>query len=198
MPFISIDVEASGPIPGIYDLLSVGVNLINFDGIRYVPSHVEAYWELKPVNGGVVDEAMAVNRMSLEKLKRDGLEPEQVAKELEAWVLKYSSKSDPAVFVGYVANFDWAYINDLFIRHGFDNPFGYRALDFRAMAMGVLCKPWQEIKHTHLAKEVGVSMPPPDLAHNALVDAKHQAELFCALLGRMSIRNAMFNERSFR
>ena len=194
MPFISIDVEASGPLPGIHDLLSVGAEVINFDGIRYVPSGNKIYLELKPVHGGVVPEAMEVNRLDLDKLKAKGVPPPVAARELDAWVRAASSEKDPAVFVGYVANFDWAYINDLFLRHDIDNPFGYRALDFRSLAMGVLPKPWQEIKHAALAEAVGVSMPHPNDAHNALVDARHQAELFCALLERLGLRNAMFSE----
>lgn len=194
MPFISVDVEASGPLPGIHDLLSIGAEVISFDGLRYVPSGNKMYWELKPIFGGVVPEAMEVNRMDLEALSRDGIHPTEVAREFDAWVRAASSPKDPAVFVGYVANFDWAYINDLFLRNDIENPFGYRALDFRSLAMGVLPKPWQEIKHAALAAEVGVSMPHPKDAHNALVDARHQAELFCALLERMGLRNAMFSE----
>ena len=195
MPFISIDVEASGPLPGIHDLLSIGGETINFDGIRYVPSGNKRYWELAPVHGGVIAEAMEVNRMDLERLKVEGQQPEVVAQEFDEWVRAASSKKDPAVFVGYVANFDWAYINDLFLRHGIANPFGYRALDQRSLAMGVLSTPWQEIRHSGLAKEVGVSMPHPAEAHNALVDARHQAELFCGILERISLRNAMFHEK---
>lgn len=193
MPFISIDVEASGPLPGIHDLLSVGVTLINFDGIKYRPSHIEAYWELKPVHGGVVAEAMEVNRLDLERLKREGKHPREVAKELNAWALANSTPKDPPVFVGYVANFDWSFVNDLFLRHDIQNPFGYRALDFRSMAMGALPRPWHDIKHAQLAADVGVSMPSAQDAHHALIDARHQAELFCALLERVPMRNALFS-----
>lgn len=194
MPFISLDVEASGPLPGIHDLLSVGAELIIFDGIKYRPSGKTIYIELKPAHGGVVQEAMDVNRMDLEDLKRNGTPAPKAAQELADWVLSVSTPEDPAVFVGYVANFDWAYINDLFLRHDIVNPFGYRALDFRSLAMGVLPTPWQEIRHGRMAQELGVSMPPPDKAHNALVDATHQSELFCAILSRIGLRNALFHE----
>lgn len=195
MPFFSIDVEASGPLPGIHDLLSIGLVLVGHDGGKYIPLPDEVYWELLPVHGGVVKEAMNVNRLDLERLKREGLLPSEVALQLDRWVRDRSSPDDPAVFVGYVANFDWSFINDLFLRHNMDNPFGYRALDFRAMAMGLLPKPWMAIKHHELAEECGVKMPSDGEAHHALVDARHQAELFCALLNRMGLRDALRGHR---
>ena len=66
--YISVDVEAAGPIPGTYSLLSIGACVVGNPGQSF-------YSELKPISGAFVAKAMAVHGLSLETLKQTGEAP---------------------------------------------------------------------------------------------------------------------------
>src|SRR5213594_1170875 len=57
--YFSVDVEASGPVPGLYNLVSIGVVPVGrYEGI-WRPEDERFYVELKPISGGFDREAMA-------------------------------------------------------------------------------------------------------------------------------------------
>lgn len=127
---------------------------------------------------------MAVHGLDPEQLAREGKDLETAANELADWVHRVSSEADPPVFVGYCANFDWAYINDLFHRTGIENPFGYKALDLRSLALGLLGLGWEELRQDQILPLLELAPLAPEVAHNALADARHQAGMLIRLLER--------------
>ncbi len=182
MVFISVDVEASGPLPGFFDLLSLGaVALERAGGIHQVLGG-GLYLELKPCHGAFDPQAMAVNRLDLARLGREGLEQEEAARRIEHWLRGIAPPNDPPVFVGYCANFDWAFVNDLFHRAGRENPFSYKALDIRSLALGVLDLEWEELRQERMLPLLGLEPLAEEDAHNALADARHQAHMLARLL----------------
>lgn len=185
MPYISVDVEASGPLPPDYDLLSIGaVALEQRDGVL-VPAEDGYYVELKPRSGREDPGAMAVHGLDPAKLRAEGVESKAAARAFDAWVRSVSSEKDPAVFVGYCANFDWTYVNELFHHAGIENPFGYKALDIRSLAHGVFGDlAWGELRQDVLLPRLELEPLGEDDAHHALADAKHQAVMLRALLER--------------
>ena len=187
MPFISVDIEASGPIPALYDMLSFGAVRIERSGGRYVPTDDEIYLEIQPSYGGVDPGAMRVHGLSLERLMAEGVTIAEAAERIDAWVRRHATREDPPIFVGYCANFDWAFVNDMFLRHREKNPFGYKALDIRALAMGIVRLPWLELNQDTILPALGLEPLDPKLAHNALEDARHQAKMLCALLDRLDL-----------
>ena len=191
MPFFSVDIEASGPIPGIYDMISFGaVRVSHLDG-RYFPSEDELYLEIKPFYGGVDPEAMKVNKLDLEHLRRNGMDLHDAADKIRSWVLRSVSRGDPAVFVGYCANFDWSFVNDMFHRTGVENPFGYKALDIRAFAMGLLKRPWMSLNQETILPAIGLQPLSEADAHNALADARHQANMLSKLIELSGMNEAL-------
>ena len=52
--YISVDIEASGPVPGKYSMLSVGACLVE-DPTK------DFYCEIKPISSEYVEEALKVN-----------------------------------------------------------------------------------------------------------------------------------------
>jgi DNA polymerase III epsilon subunit-like protein len=192
MVYVSLDVEASGPLPGFFDLLSVGAVAVR-TGSGGHPAIVDdpLYIELKPHHGTADPEAMAVHGLDPKRLSREGLELDAAAQAIATWVGRVAPESDPPVFVGYCANFDWAYINDLFHRTGLENPFGYKALDIRSLALGLLGLPWEELRQERILPLLELSPLDEAQAHNALADARHQAEMLIRLLERArNIRRA--------
>ena len=101
--FISVDVEASGPIPGDYSMLSLGAYVVGGQDQGF-------YVEIKPLNTNAVPEAMKVTGFDLTKLIVTGEEPADAMQKLAAWVIAVAGNGKP-VFVGFNAGFDWSFVN---------------------------------------------------------------------------------------
>ncbi|WP_414446791.1 exonuclease domain-containing protein [Burkholderia sp. 22PA0099] len=172
--FISVDIEASGPIPGEFSMLSIGACLVD-DPVNTF--HVE----LKPITANFVAEALAVTGLSLEELETRGKSPVDAMREFSAWVSTCTAGDSVPVFVGLNAAFDWSFVNYYFHRFLGDNPFGFSALDIKAYFMGVTGCAWRDTRSSAIAKFVN-----PTLSgnHNALQDSLYQAELFRLLRGQ--------------
>ena len=166
--YISVDVETAGPIPGEYSLLTIGACAVDDEAKTF-------YVQLKPLNRNAVPEAMEVTGLSLEALERDGMEPAAAMTAFSKWLDETIPNGSKAIFVGLNAPFDWSFINYYFVRFSGQNPFGYTALDIKALYMGATGCTWGQTGSTQIAKRVH---PTRKGTHNALDDALYQAELF--------------------
>jgi ribonuclease T len=166
--FISVDVETAGPIPGEFSLLSIGA-CDALDETRAFSI------ELKPINFNADPKALEVSGLSLQDLAARGETPEAAMAAFGAWVQSLAEEGDVLVFVGFNAPFDWSFINYYFHRFAGGNPFGFTALDIKALYMGATGCSWTDTRSSQVAKRLN-----PDRRgdHNALHDAKYQAELF--------------------
>jgi ribonuclease T len=167
--FVSVDIEASGPIPGEFSMLSIGACLVDAPERTF---HVE----LKPITDKFDTEALAVTGLSLKDLASRGKSPEDAMQEFSTWVEgACCGETVVPVFVGLNAPFDWSFVNYYFHRFTGRNPFGFSALDIKAYFMGMTGCSWRDTRSSVIAKFAG-----PTLAgnHNALQDALYQAELF--------------------
>ena len=79
------------------------------------------------------------------------------------------------VFVGFNAPFDWSFVNYYFHRFTGANPFGFTALDIKALYMGATGSTWSDTRSSQILKHLS---PTRQGDHDALHDAKYQAELF--------------------
>jgi DNA polymerase III epsilon subunit-like protein len=168
--YVSVDIESAGPNPGQYSLLSIGACLVS-------DLQQGFYVELKPVNGLLTPEAYAVHGLKLEDLSARGHPPEEAMEKFDTW-LAQTVHGGP-IFVGFNAPFDWMFVNDYFHRTLGRNPFGHSALDIKAYYMGKFGVSWGETSLDHIAERfVGGRI----LSHNALQDARDQAEIFRMVL----------------
>ncbi|MER9819162.1 3'-5' exonuclease [Mesorhizobium sp. M0129] len=166
--FISIDVETAGPIPGEFSLLSIGACDVDDDSRSFSI-------ELKPINRNADSKALEVSGLSLEDLALRGEEPAEAMKAFGHWVDTLVGNDSVPVFVGFNAPFDWSFINYYFHRYTGSNPFGFTALDIKALYMGATGGRWSDTRSSVVAKHLA---PTRKGDHNALHDAKYQAELF--------------------
>ncbi len=166
--FVSVDVETSGPNPREYAMLSIGACLVDDPGSSF-------YVELKPTTDNVVPEALAVSGLSLADLARDGVDPEAALLQFEEWLAELPG---PPIFTAFNAAFDWMFIEDYFSRFLGRNPFGHAALDIKAYYMGMADSTWAQTSMRFLSPLYLDGHP---LEHNALSDARDQAELFRAI-----------------
>jgi ribonuclease T len=169
--FISVDVETAGPHPLSYSLLSIGACLVDEPETGF-------YIELKPIHQAATDDALAVAKLSLEDLAVTGASPEVAMQQFADWVAEVVPEGHVPVFTGFNSPFDWMYINTYFHEFIGFNPFGHSALDIKSYFMGKMGSSWAETSMNYLSPRYLAGRP---LSHNALSDARDQAELFRAI-----------------
>ena len=171
---ISVDVEASGPSPGTGSLLSIGACLV--DDLEET-----FYRELQPIPGLPWDRgAERIHGLSRVRLAEQGVAPAVAMGDLVEWVERVAPAGTSAVFVGFNAPFDWMFVADYLQRFVGRNPFGYAALDLKAVYLGRHgVARWAETTKEHVRARYPVSLPH---THNALDDARFQAMLARGLL----------------
>jgi hypothetical protein len=182
MVYFCLDCEASGPLPPLYNLLSVGITVVRpADGRHEIGESF--YIELKPIFPGFDDGAMAVCGLDPERLEAEGVEPEEAMVRIRAWVLSHNIPStERPVFVGHNAVFDWAYVHYYYRHFGMSNPFGYKGIDSKSLAMGRLGLAWNETSKENLEHVLGLPPQDPDKIHRADYDAQYQALILQRLL----------------
>ena len=180
--YICVDLEASGRVPGLFNMVSIGGVIVTKDDSGYRRGD-EFYFELQPVCDGFDSHAMSIHGISEAHLREHGLPAREVMTEISAWVKQHVPSGHRALFVGHNAPFDWMYTAWYFAWAGLENPFGYNALDTKALLMGVHRLPWRECnKEMLLEIYPQLQAPDPDMVHNALADARFQADILIALL----------------
>lgn len=183
MDYFSIDVEASGPIPGIHNLLSIGATHVRRSEGLYRPFE-DFYVEVKPAFDGYLEAAMRIHKLDAERLKEEGTAPKEAFEALTKWVRSHQkSKKDRPVFVAHNAAFDWMYCAWYYGWTEVKNPFGHSALDTKALAMGKLNISWVETSLKNVADKLpNVALRDTSTLHHAGADARYQAEVFCDLM----------------
>lgn len=168
---ISVDIEASGPIPGEYSLLSLGACVVGNKSTTF-------YREFNPITDHYVPEALKVCGLSLEKLAKNGTDPAKGMAEFEDWINKVSGGEKP-VFTAFNATFDWMFIAYYFHKFLGRNPFGISGLDIKAYYMGKFHTSWG---NTAKSKFNPLFLSKKKHTHNALDDAIEQADIIQKLL----------------
>jgi DNA polymerase III epsilon subunit-like protein len=172
--FISVDVETAGPIPGEFSMLSIGACVVSD-----VPMEFEC--KLKPINDNADPAALEVSGLSLGALRRTGVEPHAAMSAFADWIDRVTGPEADPVFVGFNAPFDWSFVNYYFHRFTGANPFGFAALDIKALWMGIAGCNWADTRSSRMAERL---RPTTRGDHDALHDARYQAELFQLALAR--------------
>src|SRR5262249_49129772 len=144
LDYFCVDVESSGPTPGMHSLLSVGVTHVRrFQG-TYQPFK-DLYVELKPSHPVFDEAAMAVNKLDPKKLAETRLPPRDALPRFIDFVkAEQQGVRERPVFVAHNAPFDWMFFAYYCGHFEVPNPFGHSALDTKALAMGKLEIAWNQ------------------------------------------------------
>jgi hypothetical protein len=178
--YVSGDVEADGPIPGRYSMLSFGLCVAGrFDGIEFQPCDPRTatfYAELQPISERWDAQALKVARLDRDELVTTGRPPRESMTDAARWVQRVAAGDRP-VFVGFPAPFDWLFLYWYFVEFADGgSPFDFSAvLDMKTM--------FQQ-KAKVVTSAAGLKDLPPSLrsshphTHNALDDSIQQADVF--------------------
>ncbi len=182
--YLSLDVEASGPFPGLYSLVSVGCVPVYPGDEPDQPWYVgeeRFYREFKPLEEAQeMAAAMEVHGLSLDYLREHGLEPRAGIQELADYLAGLRRIRPKFMMAAWPASFDQPFIGYYAQRFLGSNPFGYGALDIGSLAQGLFRCERRQLRGK-LARK-GLFRPPKPYPHNALEDAIDQAQLLAHLL----------------
>lgn len=181
--YISVDIEADGPIPGPYSMISFGASVAGRqDGASYTaadPEQLTFYRELRPISEEFVPEALAVSGLDRDRLVREGADPAVAMAEFRAWVREVSVGAQP-VMCGYPASYDWTFLYWYLIRFGGDSPFGHSGcLDMKTLYATKARVPLRAAVKGRMPREL---LSRRRHTHHALDDAIEQAELMSNLM----------------
>ena len=157
MPYIMVDVEADGPIPGDYSMISFGAVVVEPALNR------SFYGQLKPISDEFVPAALAVSGFSREEcLAFD--DPQTVMQAFHDWLIS-NCKGRP-LFISDNNGFDWQFINWYFHHFLGKNPFGFSSTNLGSLYKGLKKDVFVNFKHLRKSKHT----------HHPVDDARGNAE----------------------
>ena len=170
--YISVDIEADGPIPGEYSMSSFGAVVVDRPNQNF-------YRELKPISERWDPQAAVVSGLNRETLKKEGLHPADAMRQFADWVNSVVGSDSRPVFVSFNATFDWMFSHWYFMKYLGTDPFGISGLEMKSYYAGLMGVEWGETTKRYVAKNFPSKQAH---THNALDDAKEQAEMFAGML----------------
>ncbi|MGW1612795.1 3'-5' exonuclease [Streptomyces sp. NPDC002285] len=181
--YISVDIEADGPIPGPYSMLSLGAAVAGVQdagGFTAAdPEKASFYRELRPISEEFVPEALAVSGLDRERLRKEGLDPALALAQFTRWVREVGGDAQP-VMCGYPASYDWTFLYWYLIRFTGASPFGHSGcLDMKTLYATKAGLPLRAVAKGTMPREL---LSRRRHTHHALDDAVEQAELFANLM----------------
>lgn len=174
--YVSTDVEADGPIPGVNSMLSFGSAAYLAD--KTLLGTFTANLEVLP--GAVADQRTMAwwkeHQEAWQDARTNCQPPDQVMRAYLAWL---KGLPGSPVFVGYPAAYDFLFVYWYLMRFTGESPFSHSALDIKTLAMALLKTDYRKGTKKNMPKKWFDSLPH---THRALDDAIEQGALFCNML----------------
>lgn len=173
---MAVDVEADGPIPGPYSMISLGMAVAGRPDLTF-------YTELRPISDDFVPEALAVSGLDRDRLLREAPHPKAAMAAAARWVNGLRRIGRP-VFLAAPAVWDGMFVHWYFVRYTGRNPFGTTGsgVDLRSYWMGSTGCEWGETHKRAIKRRLGLDGLPH--THHAGEDAAELAEIFDGVLRR--------------
>jgi len=174
--YIAADVEADGPIPGEYSMISLGMAVAGKPDLGF-------YTEIKPISDKYVEQALKVSGLDREKLIREAPDAEQAMLKTKEWVNSLRKIGRP-VFLAGPAVWDGMFIHWYFVKFTGSSPFGQTGsgIDLRSYWMGLNGCEWVETRNEIIKQALNIKGLPH--THHAGEDARELAVVFEEILKR--------------
>ena|ERR1700728_2815450 len=174
--YVSVDIEANGPIPGDNSMLSLGAAAFSPDGNLLSTFSIN----LQETEGSTPNkdtmEWWDKNKKAYEASRQNTVDASQAIGQFVSWVNKLEGKP---VFVGYPATYDFMFVYHYIIHFGYQSPFSFSALDIKTYAMAVLKTEYRQSTKKNMPKRW---FSDDEHTHVAVEDAVEQGKLFCNML----------------
>lgn len=157
--FISVDIEADGPVPGLFSVVSIGAVVVEKGLDR------KFYVEMAPLDGASYNESNLKICGFTREQTLGFLHPENAMLAFDAWLRDIKERP---IFLADNPGFDFAFINYYFHKFCGANPFGWSSRRIGDIWCGRnrdLNASWKKLRETKHS-------------HNALDDAVGNAEAF--------------------
>jgi hypothetical protein len=157
MSYVMVDIEADGPAPGLYSMVSIGAVLVT-------PALDQTFYgQLRPISDAWIPEALAISGVS--RAQHEGFDdPSDVMTRFGAWVTARGGRRP--IFISDNNGFDWSFINYYFHRFVGANPFGHSSQNLGSLYKGVVKDAFASFKHLRATKHT----------HHPVDDARGNAE----------------------
>lgn len=170
MSFIMVDVEADGPCPGMYSMVSFGAVVVR-------PGLKDTFYACtQPLEDASWDaNALAVSGVS----RGDHLaypHPAIAMEDFRSWLFRVSQRQH--MFVSDNNGFDWQWINWYFWKFCNSNPFGHSSTNLGSLYKGIVRDTFKNFKHLRKTKH----------SHHPVDDAKGNAEALLYLRDEMRLK----------
>ncbi len=172
--YIATDVEADGPIPGPYSMLSFGMAVVGKPDLKF-------YTELKPISDKFVRKALEVSGLDRDKLIQEAPKAQEAMEKSARWINDLRKIGRP-VFLAGPAVWDGMFIHWYFVRFLGKSPFGNTGsgIDLRSYWMGYKGCEWVETRKGKIKYALELQGLPH--THHAGEDAAELAAVFEAIL----------------
>lgn len=171
MTWFMTDVEADGPCPGLYSMVSVGVVIVEPGLDRTF------YAKIRPISDDWIPEALKVSGHSREECM-EFEKPEDAMNRFKTWVKENSGSRKSrgrqvpnAQFISDNNGFDWQFVNYYFHRFCGDNPFGFSSQNQGSLYKGMEKSMFTNFKHLRKTKH----------SHHPVDDARGNAEALLSM-----------------
>lgn len=177
--YVSIDIEADGPIPGMNSMLSIGAAAFRLDSREPIATFER---NLYPLPEATPDpdtmKWWAGQKEAWDYVTSNQTDPAQAMQDFRAWLEGLPGKP---TFVGYPASYDFMFAYWYIIRFtGFPAPFGFQAMDIKTLAAEKLDIPFRQVGKRNMPKRWFEGAPKH--THKALDDAIGQGVLFVNMM----------------
>jgi len=174
--YIAVDVEADGPIPGPYSMISLGMAVAGHPELSF-------YSEIKPISEEFDPAALAVSGLDRDHLIRNAPDAAQAIRAAYDWVNSLRKIGRP-VFLAAPAVWDGMFVHWYFMRYVGASPFGSTGsgVDLRSYWMGLTGCEWVESRKGKIKYALNLEGLPH--THHAGEDAMELAQVFAAVLKR--------------
>jgi hypothetical protein len=170
MPYVMVDIEADGPIPGDFSMISLGAIVVERPLDRVFSAR------MKPISERWIPEALAVGGFSREATLAFA-DPKSEMERFAAWLGQLRGQP---VFVSDNNGFDWQFVCWYFHHFTGKNPFGFSSQNLGSLYKGMVKNMRATFKHLRKTKHT----------HDPVDDARGNAEAMLHMIEEMGLEIA--------
>jgi hypothetical protein len=159
-PWISVDVEADGPVPGFYSMTEIGAVLVRDMTKTF-------YGQLRPVSDIWIPEALAISGKSRDEVMAFPPAIETMER-FDAWLKEHTNEAGYGVFASDNNGFDWMFYRwyaQLAAKTGWRCPFGHTSRNIADLIKGLAKN--RHMKVSRFRKTAHTHHPVDDAMGNA-------------------------------